>query len=91
MGWNAYAKITIIFLVAFHNFGSILYTLYFNLIIMAKQPAIPVDNTAPEKLVLQVENLEGAINALEAFAGESVMVSQILSKVEEVRNLSRVK
>ena len=58
---------------------------------MAKQPAIPVDNTAPEKLVLQVENLEGAINALEAFAGESVMVSQILSKVEEVRNLSRVK
>lgn len=58
---------------------------------MAKQPAIPVDNTAPEKLVLQVENLEGAIDALEAFAFESVMASQILSKVEEVRNLSRVK
>lgn len=58
---------------------------------MAKQPAIPVDNTAPEKLILQVENLEGAIDAVGAFAFESVMVSQIFSKVEELRNLSRVK
>jgi folylpolyglutamate synthase/dihydropteroate synthase len=66
---------------------------------MAKQPVTTVEsveetNTAPvpaKKLVLQVENLEEAINALEAFAVESVMASQILSKVEEVRNLSRVK